>query len=427
MRKVGVQFYPGIGVDPDLTGLASTLTAKYKLEGSTAGFTAISGTFTEEYPGFYTIPLTLNAAGSYLIVFESTDSRIGIKEGYVEVSNTSIDDIKLAIDQAQNDITLVKQQVDVLDEAELNNVAEQITALQAVTDKIVTALNDTTDVYFELNGDETANLTKGMTITGVTSGASGILNSATYDATTDITKVVVNGVTGAYVVGESVNNGSVNTTGVIQAITVNIVNSVLEFVNQINETLLSGGSSLDILRKFSLDVEHMILGDATLEDGSANPTVGKGVTQIFDELVSTHTDLTALKALAEDATFGFSALKTAITNSQTAIETKITALMDETDPNSIAGRIVSVQATVDANANILGDATFGNSAIRTAIDNLAAQNATENTNVLNTLNDASTGLAAIKTAVMDQLAIMDGKLDTIISTQDASVATRIIL
>jgi len=427
MRKVGIPFNPGVAVDPDLTGLADTFTAKYRLEGSSDAFTDISGTFTEEYPGFYTIPLTINAPGSYLIKFESTDSRIGNHEGYVQVANTSLDDIQTAIDSLQADLSAVKTQVDLLDENELNNIHEEVSSLTTTVETINKLLSDTTDYYFELNGDETSIVTTGTTITGSTSGASGTVQAVAYDSTNDLTKVTVTDTTGAFQVGETVTDGTNTTAGTIQVVTENIINSVYEFVENINKALLEGGSSLDILRTFSLDVEHLILGDATLEDGSTCPTVGKGLVNIFDELSSTHTDLTALKALAEDAAVGFGAIKGAIDAGVSSIETKIDALTDETNSSSLASKLNTINTIVTNNSDILGDATFGNEAIKNAIDALSSGNTTGTDEIKAILEDSTNGLAAIKTAILDKLTVMDGKLDQIITTQSATVATRVIL
>jgi len=427
MRKVGIPFNPGVAVDPDLTGLADTFSASYRLEGSSDAFTTIAGDFTEEYAGFYSIPLTINTPGSYLIKFESTDTRIGNHEGYVQVANTSLDDIQTAIDSVASDLSAVKTQVDLLDENEVNNIHEEVQALTGTVDTINKLLKDTTDVYFEISGDESALVVKDVLLTGDTSGATGTVQSVTYDDTNDITKVTVTSSTGTWEIGETVNDGTTSTTGTITVTTSNIVNSVYEFVNTINDALLEGGSSLDILRNFSLDVEHLILGDATLEDGSANPTVGKGLVDIFDELTSTHTDLTALKALSEDATVGFGAIKGALDAGVTSIEDKIAALVDETDANSLASKLNTINTIVTNSNGVLVDANFGNEALKAAIDALADGSTSNTDDILNLLQDADIGLAAIKTAILDQLTVMDGKLDSIMNTQSATVATRVIL
>jgi len=428
MRKVGIPFNPGVGVDPDLTGLASTFTASYRLEGSNSAFTTVSGTFTEEYAGFYTVPVTINAPGSYLFRFESTDTRIGIHEGYVQVTNTSLDDLQTTIDNVASDLASVKTQVDLLDEATLNSLSGEIGTLQGTVDQVNKLMKDTTDQYVEVTGDETALLVNGVTITGSTSGATGaVYGNPTYDSVADVTKVTLTNTTGTYQIGETVTDGTTTSTGTITTTTTNIVNSVYEFVDQINKALLDGGSSLDVLRAANRDIEHMLQGDATLEDGSANPTAGKGLNQIFDELVANHSDLTALKALAEDTNVGFSALKAAIDTGITSISAQITALNDTSDPASLASKLNAINTIVTSNSNILGDASYGNQAIKSAIDSLASGNNQGTQDILNILNDATYGLVAIKTDILNKLDSMDAKLDTIIGTQTATVATRVVL
>ena len=428
MRKVGIPFNPGVGVDPDLTGLADTFSASYRLEGSTGAFTTVSGTFTEEYAGFYTVPVTINAPGSYLFRFESTDSRIGIHEGYVQVTNTSLDDLQTTIDNVASDLASVKTQVDLLDEATLNTLSGKIGTLQSTVDQVNKLMKDTTDQYVEISGDETALLVNGATITGSTSGATGaVYGDATYDSAADVTKVTLTNTNGTYQVGETVTDGTNTSTGKITTTTTNIVNSVYEFVDQINKALLNGGSSLDVLRAANRDIEHMLKGDDTLEDGSANPTAGKGLIQIFDELVSTHSDLTALKSLAEDTTVGFSALRSAIDSGISSISAQINALNDTSDSNSLASKLNTINTIVTNNKNVLGDSNYGNQAIKSAIDSLASGNNQGTQDILNALNDATYGLKAIKTDILNKLDSMDNKLDTIISTQTATVATRVVL
>lgn len=427
MRKVGIPFNPGVAVDPDLTGLASTFTAEYRLEGTTGAFTPIAGVFTEEYAGFYTIPLTINTPGSYLIKFVSTDTRIGNHEGYVQVANTSLDDIQTAIDNVQADMTAVKTQVDTLDEVELNHLHEELAAMSATVSTMNTLLNDTTDTYFELAGDQTLVVTAGDAVVGGTSGSTGTVQSAVYDSTTDVTKVITTGTVGTFVNGETITSGGAAVTGVITASAKNVVNSVYEFITQINESLLSGGSSLSILRDFSLDVEHMLNGDALFENGTANPTSGKGLVAIFNEITATHSDLTALKALAEDATVGFAAIKNAITAGETSIIAKIDALNNLTDPNSLASRLVTINTIVTNNSGVLTNATYGNAALKDAIVALSTGSTGGTDSIIAILEDATNGLAAIKTAIMDKLGLMDTKLDTIITTQAAKVSTRVVL
>ena len=406
MRKVGIPFNPGLGLNPDLTGLASTISAEYRLEGSTGAFTPITGSFTEEYAGFYSIPLTINAAGSYLIKFTSTDSRIGIHEGYVEVSLSSIDDIQAAVDAAQLDITSIKTQVDLLDEVKVNALSSDLASVAGTVNDIKTLVNDVTSSVV-LTGDHSA-LVAGDTVVGSTSAASGTVQSATFDGTN--TSVVFSAQTGTYTPGETFTvNGGVAGTDTVVSAAANAVNSVLEFVTAIDNALANGGSSLSVLASYTDDLEAMLRGDAILPStGSASPFAGKGLVATFDAIGANGTAIANLDTHLGNVD---TTLQNAITSAKTAIQTDIAA----------------VKTVVDSNASVLADAGYGLSAIKTAIDGVNTALASHDTGILAVLNDTTNGLAAIKTAVMDKLAIMDGKLDTITANQTATVVTRVVL
>jgi len=406
MRKVGIPFNPGIGVNPDLTGLASTLTAEYRLEGSTGAFTPITGVFTEDYAGFYSIPLTITTAGSYLIKFISTDTRVGNNEGYVEVSLSSIDDIQSAVDAAQLDITSIKTQVDLLDETKVNALSGDLASVATTVNDIKSLVNDVTSSVV-LTGDQTT-LVAGDSIVGTTSAANGTVQSVTFDGTN--TTVVLSAQTGAFVATETfaVNGGVAGIATVVSA-SANAVNSVLEFVSQIDTALSAGGSSLSVLASYTDDLEAMLRGDAILPStGSASPFSGKGLVATFD-------------AIGANAT-SIANLDTHLGNVDTTLQNAVTAAKV-----AIQADIAAVKTVVDANSTVLTDAGYGLAAIKTAIDGVNTALAAHDTGILAVLNDATNGLAAIKTAIMDKLTIMDGKLDTISAAQTATVITRVVL
>jgi hypothetical protein len=144
-KKAGVPFSVGIQVDSSLTGLSATLAAKYKLDGSADEFTVVEGTFSEETPGFYSIPMTIAAKGVYLVNISSSDAAISPVSNYAVVNGVNIDDINDAIAVAQGDITAIKSQVDALDESVVNGISDKVTALDAKLTDLGVLLTDEND------------------------------------------------------------------------------------------------------------------------------------------------------------------------------------------------------------------------------------------------------------------------------------------
>ena len=141
MRKAGIQFFPALDLDADATGLASTLSLKYKLRGVDTDYTVASGTFSEDAPGLYSIPLTLNAAGDYSVIIDSTDASIAAKAGNLIVTNATIDDVKVLVDGLIVTANGMKSQIDLLDETELNTVKEAIDSLADNVSALNTIIN----------------------------------------------------------------------------------------------------------------------------------------------------------------------------------------------------------------------------------------------------------------------------------------------
>lgn len=176
------------------------------------------------------------------------------------------------------------------------------------------------------------------------------------------------------------------------------VNSVMEFVAQIDAALADGGSGLAALSGYTDDIEFMLTGTEFLADGSTanpfydvdNPGVAKESTLV--------TGLAALTASISGAT-------------------DYTPRFDTLDAATAA-----VQAVVDANSNALTDAGFGLSALKDLIDGLSTSVGTHDTDIKAILNDATNGLAAIKTDILTELGLMDAKLDTIVNNTGATVS-----
>lgn len=331
MRKAGIQFNPAVSLADDLTGIASTFSGQYRLEGSTGAWTPFPQGFVEEKPGFYSSPLTLTTPGSYLISIASTDSRVDDVDGYVTITAATVDDVQAAIAAAQLDITAMKAQVDTLDEATVNNIANQVTAVDTKLVELKGLLSDTDDAA---------------------------------------------------------------------------VVSLRELLLDIQNAGSSRDSVITALTHFTDDLEAMVRGDEFLNDGvTANPFFGKTGHDIYDQLV--------------DST---SFIHGAISDTKTALETDA-----HTTRDLIVGKVDAIKAVVDANSGTLENATYGLAAIKALLDNINSNTAGGTQSIIDMLNDAENGLAAIKTSIMDKLTTIEGKVDGIATAQSNYTRARVVL
>ena len=174
------------------------------------------------------------------------------------------------------------------------------------------------------------------------------------------------------------------------------VNSIMEFVSQIDAALADGATGLAALSGFTDDIENMLNGTEFLADGTTpnpfydatNPGVAKEST-----MLTKFAEVLAAVGGAVDYTPRFDTLDAAV---------------------------AAAQAVVDANKLTLEDAGFGLSALKDLIDGLSTAVGTHDTDIKAILEDATNGLAAIKTDIMAKLDAMDLKLDDIKSTVDSS-------
>jgi prefoldin subunit 5 len=328
IRKAGVTFYPGVGVSPDLSGLADTLTLKYKKRGD-ADFTISEESFTEENPGTYTTPLNLSSVGDYIVIIESTDTRIENLEGNVLVTAASIDDVNAAVQNLQSDMTDIKAQIDALDEAELNGIKEQV---QELSTHIAT-------IEGLLDGDDNASL--------------------------------------------------------------NVLKSLIEDISN---------SGLDSISTFVDNVELMLEGKEYIdtEGNVVSAEDSKGLREIFDAIDSSGGDTTYIRGKIDDVIINMNNYYDGVTDNQVIIKGKINDVV-------IPG-LEEVKAVVDANKAHLEDSGYGLDALKTLLDNLTlsvGNISTDNSDVLDVLNDGTNGLAAIKDSIMNKLDSMDAKLDNI--------------
>jgi hypothetical protein len=178
------------------------------------------------------------------------------------------------------------------------------------------------------------------------------------------------------------------------------VNSVMEFVTQIDAALADGASGLAALSGFTDDIENMLNGTEFLADGTTpnpfydatNPGVAKQST-----MLDKFAEVLAAVGGATDYTPRF---------------------------DTLDASIAAVQAVVDANKLLLEDAGFGLDPIKQAIDAIQLAVTTHDTDIKALLENADFGLANLKTIMETRfdtvdatLATMDGKLDAMGSAQ----------
>lgn len=175
-------------------------------------------------------------------------------------------------------------------------------------------------------------------------------------------------------------------------------------ITSIKELLIdiqNGGANVDSLLNGQADIRAVVLGEEFLADGTTpNPAYGKGLDEIFDAVAS---NLTSIDGY--------------ITTAKESIEANIAAFK-----TSVEDKVDAVKLVVDANAQAIASNGTDIVGVKGVVDQLildvAAVDA-DTDSIIATLADGTNGLAAIKTAIIDKLTIMDGKLDNIGSTTTA--------
>ena len=191
------------------------------------------------------------------------------------------------------------------------------------------------------------------------------------------------------------------------------VNSVMEFVEKIDDALSGGSGGLAALEGYTDDIENMLVGTEFLTDGvtanpfydATNPGVAKDST-IYTALTTLQTDITTAKDSIE-----------------TKLDTLVGTSADTSAEDTLYGKVAGVQEVVDANKLTLEDAGFGLSALKDLLDVLTVNMATHDTDIKAILTDATNGLEAIKTDIMAKLDAMDLKLDTIVDNTNSANAS----
>ena len=165
------------------------------------------------------------------------------------------------------------------------------------------------------------------------------------------------------------------------------VDSVMEFVNSINDALVDGASGLTALAGYTDDIENMLQGTQYMADGvTANP---------FYDAVN--------PGVAKESTLaeGLTSLQTDISVFRTSAETKAA---------DIQAAVNAVKVVVDGSSAILNDAGYGLENLKVLIDAMATNVELHGTNITALLTDGTSGLAAIKTEIVTRFDAVDGSL-----------------
>jgi hypothetical protein len=317
VKKAGVSFKVKIETNSDFTGQAGGFSSYY-INDATGIRTDIVGSFTEDgnTPGLYFSPsVTIPTAGDYTLVVNNGAAGMDNHPTPIVVTNATIDDVKVVVDDLATTLATVAADVDGLDGQNLLDIKNTLASIETI---------------------------------------------------------LINDGTGA-------------------------VDSVMEFVTQINAALESGATGLSALAGYTDDIENMLNGTEFLANGTTpNP---------FYDAVN--------PGVAKEST-----LAVAFTNLQTDIAVFRTSL--ETKADNIQAATNAVKVVVDANRAHLENAGYGLLALKNLVDALALNVQTHGTNITALLEDGTNGLAAIKTEIVSRfdsvdadLASIEGKIDNL--------------
>jgi hypothetical protein len=409
VKKAGITFKTKVNVNPDLTGKSANFSLTYYNDADPNTAISVPGSFVEaaSIPGLYFSPdITVASAGDYTFNITNSVDKLGNVSASVVVVNASLSDIKNAVDFAQSDITAIREKTDALNTAELEAISQQLVEVQSSVNSVNNLIvNKTTNLTFT-GVNETSNLVAGDEVVGNDSDAVGTVVSSVFDTDTIVN---IKNVVGTFTANERVT-GSGTTSRISIVVNGNAaVDSVMEFVSEINSALENGASGLSAIAEFTDNLEFMLEGRSYTDTygNTIAETDSKGLAEIFAEIVANGENTDAAKIAINEVKSSVTLLHNSVSNGFTAIEASVAFFKA-----SIENKVETVREFVSVNSAILGNINFGNEAIKNLLDSLAANLITVDNDVdsiINILNDTTFGLSAIKTL----LGSMDSKLDTI--------------
>lgn len=398
-----------VELGPDADGLVtSNFSLKYYSDSDLNTNLASGVTFSEstDTPGlYYSSDITIATEGDYTFVVTNTVDGYGNVTMPIVVTKASMGQIYDAVDTVEATLATVAADVAGLDGDTLTDIQASVDNVKSVVDNVSDLINNKSAELTFTGADETANLVVGDTVTGQTSGALGYVTASTFGTDTVVT---LSGVVGEFTVGEEIAGTGTTTTGLDTATYSNTtVDSVMEFVSQIDAALQDGGSALQILEE---DLANIMAGSEFLSDGTtANPlydATNPGVATSAELQIALGqlqadignidlTEVTSLIGTAADTTSGtlFGDLylaKQVIDANKALLDTNATEVglikgyVDNLETRlgeSADGADVSVWGDVNAIQAEIANGTYGLAAIQGQLDTIETKVDTANTNI----------------------------------------------
>jgi len=399
IKKAGVPFIVTLDLTPDLSDNADKFKVilRKNIDGSETtivdGSDGAEVTELDSLAGTYQFEMMIDEVGDYTLLVDADITAFNKVAAAFVVTSASIDDVKAVVDDSLVKIEAIKSQVDLLDEDGLNAIVDKTNSLQVTIENIRDLITDVT-ATIKVSGDKTADVNNGDVLSGETTNALGNVVSSSYDSDNDVTAIVLDNVKGIFDVEtpENLYNGDVDLGGISEvAYGGGAVDSVMEFVKSLNAELTDGASGLEALATYSKDIEHILNGDDTLEDGSDNPTAGKGLVAIFNNVDGISDDIADLSSQLDSVK---SDLSDAINSAKSDIQDSVQAVKD----------------VVDANKSLLEDDTYGLSALKDLVDQLSTDLSDDTKSITDILNDDTYGLSALNDTITNRFDSVDSAL-----------------
>lgn len=365
-RKVGIPFSAGLTTHGDVTGLENTISGYYRLDSATAvaydvvgnanSWTAI-GAFTEVSTGYYASAVTVPVVGLYQFAFVSTDPRIGTQEGKVEVVAASVDDVMVAVEAAQTDITTIKNKVSTLDAEVMGTISTQITGISTQVSSLASLVADPNNPAIVslttlLDQIQATEGTEG----GVIATLSAALSTSTADLEAILTdkKFMSDGVTANPLYGHS----NLEIHAAVEALAVSLTAAQTAIVTEVDNTATATQA---LITSKIAEVEALIVANNTSLGGST----GLGALSAkLDQLIGD----------VESTTFGLSAIMTGVTAVKGDTVGIIATLGDATNGllainTNIATGVTTIMTKLADMTNVITDIQSKTTDIQTHVDN----------------------------------------------------------
>lgn len=362
VKKAGLVFLITANAPEFLTGKAAnfTLLVKNNIDGTSGGNMVGAFSELEESAGTYQVPVTIPITGEFTVIISNDIDDLPSITAPLVVTAANIDDVKLVVDDLTTTLDEVQTKVNTLDSEAIEAIASAVSTVQGTVDAVQDLIMNKKAVITFDRADETSEFTINDTVKGTSSGAYGTVISAEFGEDFD-TVVELTHVFGTFKVGENLTGNTGTTTQRIDIVSESneTVDSVLEFVGQINGALSDTGTGLSALKGFTDDIEFLITGTKYLNDGATdNP--------FYDEVNSGVASAAQVANCLEELKFAISKV---VLDIESDLNSLIGSSLDDIDSNTLFGRLLSSKTIVDINKKTLEDSGYGLSALQTLINN----------------------------------------------------------